>query len=115
MQVKKVVSPRSDSSSRHSKTRTNTNASLELVRHERQLSLEQSQTSRVIADNPSSDYKSSPQMQAQDKGEEKEDDRSKDNSIDGESLVFIRTCIHLRTICTIVLHSMTSLPDFILR
>ena len=56
-------------------------------------------------------------MQPQDKGE---DDRSEDNSVDGESLVFTHTntfaykhmyCNILYT-CTIVLHSMTSLPDF---
>ena len=97
-----------------SKTQTNTNASLELVQHEGQLSLEQPQISRVIADNPSSDSKSSPQMQPQD-GEEKENDRSNDYSVDGESLVF--TYMHSLTytctvMCTIVLHSMTSIPDF---
>ena len=55
-------------------------------------------------------------MQLQDEGEEKEDDRSKDNSVDGESLIFtymhsLMYCNILYT-CTIVLHSMTSLPDF---
>ena len=99
-----------------SKTQTNTNASLKLVQHEGKLSLEQPQTSREIANNPSSDAKSSPQMQPQD--EEKEDDRSKENSVDGESLVFTHIHIHVHVYCnilytcTIVLHSMTSLPDF---
>lgn len=91
---------------------------LDFIQHEGQLSLEQPQTSRVIADNPSSDSKSSPQMQPQDEGEEKEeDDRSKDNSVDGESLVFTHmhslTLLYMYcdiyTTCTIVLHSMTSL------
>ena len=57
-------------------------------------------------------------MQPQDEGEEKEeDDRSKDNSVDGESLVFTHmhslTLLYMYcdiyTTCTIML---TSLPDF---
>lgn len=91
-----------------SKTQTNTNASLELIQHEGQLSLEQPQTSRVIADNPSSDSKSSPQMQPQDEEEEKEDDRSKDNSVDGESLVL--THMHSLTYTCILIHMYNSAP-----